>query len=166
MDWSKTRRLLEDRLAAPAQGRVRIHVTRYHRAHDQEGELWVTIDGSKVYGTSYYQFIKRRSELAPPSPDWRPTAEHFDVETQLASEGVSNHTRLISAAIDSLSHSVEEMLRSPHPLIRALAILIAGWDDDGWIRSFSPTSTSWSDWRAHCAPSRKEQWIQTDDRSA
>jgi hypothetical protein len=123
MDWSKARHTLEKRFALPVQGRVAIHVTRYHRAHDQEGELWMTVDGKKVYGSSYYQFVKARNELEPPSPDWRPAARHVAAELELQSRGVASHTSLISAAIESLNHSVDEMMRSPHPLIRALAVL-------------------------------------------
>ena len=76
MRWSKTRQTLESRFAEPVRERIAIHVTRYHNAPDQEGELWMTIDGRKVYGSSYCAFLKGLSELAAPSPDCRPAAEH------------------------------------------------------------------------------------------
>ncbi|PZQ18999.1 MAG: hypothetical protein DI565_00960 [Ancylobacter novellus] len=123
MRWSKTRQTLENRFAAPVRERVAIHVTRYHGAPDQEGELWMTIDGKKIYGSSYYAFIKGLSELAPPSSDWRPAAVHAAAELELQSRGIVSHGSLIAAAIKSLNHSIDEMIRSPHPFIRALAVL-------------------------------------------
>lgn len=125
MRWSKLKQLIEARFAAEIQGRVQIHTTRYHSAHDQEGEIYVTLDGTKIYGTSYYEYWKARRSLyraEGENPEWSDVSR---LEDQLRSEGTADQIHLLRNLFASLSEPIEDMLTDPRPLIRALGILDA-----------------------------------------
>lgn len=125
MKWTKLKQLIEARFASEASGRVQIHTTRYRRAHDDEGELFVTLDGNKIYGSAYYQYLKAlvtmREDLGrAPSP-----AEGQEFEQRLRERGIADHGELHRAMFESLNQPIEDMLRDSRPLIRALGILDA-----------------------------------------
>ncbi len=118
MKWTKLKQLVEARFAPEAVGRVQVHTTRYRHAHDQEGEFLVTLDGDKIYGAAYYRYLKARAAMEA-------DAGAQDIEGKLEAQGVADHVALHRAMFESLSQSVEEMLASPRPLIRALGVLDA-----------------------------------------
>lgn len=48
MRWSKVKQRIEAGFAPSVQGRVEVWQTRYHRAHDSDGEGWITLDGRNI----------------------------------------------------------------------------------------------------------------------
>ncbi len=123
MQWSKLKQLIELRFVEEMKGRALIQVTRYRKAHDDEGEIWLTLDGKKIYGASYYQKAKER-RLALPADNGAVSADDREAtDRQLAERGFEDQYVLQRALFLSLSESIEQMLASHHPLIRALAVL-------------------------------------------
>ncbi|MCX5512524.1 hypothetical protein C3941_04495 [Kaistia algarum] len=123
MRWSKLKQRVEERFAPEAVGRVEVHVTRYHRANDREGELFVTLDGTKTYGASDWNYFAEKYGNAFNSPNlknWKPMEEDDD---DLLARGIWSQHELIAGMSESLNQTIDDMLASPHPLIRALAIL-------------------------------------------
>lgn len=127
MKWSKLKQRLEERFAPEVAGRISLLATRYRESHDAEGELLVTLDGEKIYGAGYYDYLlafgaaKRRGTAA----DVDVLAQQREINRQLSIEGIEDNVILMKAAFDSLSQSIEEMLASPHVLLRGLAVLDA-----------------------------------------
>jgi hypothetical protein len=117
--WTKLKQRLEERFAAEVVGRVELRFTRYREAHDDEGEFWLTLDRQKVYGASYCAHVKALADEL----DANPRAERGAVERRLADQGVASDSRIWEALMASLSQPIDDMLRSPHPLIRALGVL-------------------------------------------
>jgi hypothetical protein len=122
MRWTKLKKNVEDRFVPELRNRVAVQVTRYHKAHDDEGELWLTLDGRKIYGSSFYKMVKQRS-LIEAQQDGVERPSRAAIEQDLEMEGIADQFDLTKALFLSLSQSIDDMLESPHPLIRAIAIL-------------------------------------------
>lgn len=125
MKWTKLKQLIEARFAPEASGRVQIHTTRYRHAHDDEGELLVTLDGNKIYGSAYYQYLKARVTMCEDLGRVPSSADGQEIERRLRERGIADHVHLHRAMFDSLNQPIEEMLADSRPLIRALGILDA-----------------------------------------
>lgn len=125
MKWTKLKQLIEARFAPEASGRVQIHTTRYRHAHDDEGELLVTLDGNKIYGSAYYQYLKARVTMCEDLGRVPSSADGQEIERRLRERGIADHVGLHRAMFESLNQPIEEMLADSRPLIRALGILDA-----------------------------------------
>lgn len=125
MKWTKLKQLIEARFAPEASGRVQIHTTRYRHAHDDEGEFLVTLDGNKIYGSAYYQYLKARVTMCEDLGRVPSSADGQEIERRLRERGIADHVGLHRAMFDSLNQPIEEMLADSRPLIRALGILDA-----------------------------------------
>ncbi|OKP84086.1 hypothetical protein A3842_08440, partial [Paenibacillus sp. P3E] len=56
MDWSKLRVRIRALITPEIRKRIDIHETRYREAHDGYGEVWITLDGKKIFGGGYYHW--------------------------------------------------------------------------------------------------------------
>ncbi|NQT88950.1 hypothetical protein HQ560_19435, partial [bacterium] len=64
MKWSKLKSQVEGMFADSVRGRVRLHSTRYRKAHDQDGRAWITIDGREIVNMPHiFKWIHERNEL-------------------------------------------------------------------------------------------------------
>ena len=63
MHWSKLRQLVEERAAPALAGRVRVMVTRYRRAHDQEGRWAIVIDDREIGGFDTISTFREEESL-------------------------------------------------------------------------------------------------------
>lgn len=125
MKWTKLKQRIESRFVPELNGRVEVYTTCYRRAHDDEGELFVTLDGEKIYGAAQYTYWNERAikcaNVQTEATD--PKLREQEIEDLLTAEGVIPHWVLTKAAFDSLNQPIEDMLASVHPLIRGLAVL-------------------------------------------
>jgi hypothetical protein len=122
MRWPNLKQRIEERFAPEAQTRVEIFLTHYRCADDDVGELWMTLDGGKIYGAAFYS---SHAALAAMNCEHLEGPEAADLDDYLADGSIASGEELQDALTQSLNQSVEEMIKSPHPLIRALAILDA-----------------------------------------
>lgn len=118
MKWNQIKKRIETMLAGSVRERVAFGLTSYRKCHDQLGRGWIIIDGREI--------------LNMPSLD-------FDIETYHRSR--ANHTTFEVAEQDAhalnlfsqwdlhrslheyLSLSIDEILASENPLIRATGML-------------------------------------------
>ena len=135
MRWSKLKQRIEEGLADSAKGRVEVWSTRYRRAHDQEGEAWITIDGQRVHSmgtlTHLIEWYERSRELQKERDclDYRDRAQidgyreaEREVQTQLRSEGVIPLWEFNDALFEYLNMSLEQVLNSDQMIVRALGM--------------------------------------------
>jgi hypothetical protein len=120
--WAELKQRIEERFAPEAQNRVEIFLTHYRLEHDDVGELWLTFDGSKIYGAAYYC---DHAAIAQMECEQLEGPEAADLDDYLTDGNIASGAALQDALAQSLNQSVEEMIASPHPLIRALAVLDA-----------------------------------------
>jgi hypothetical protein len=120
--WPGLKQRIEERFAPEAQTRVEIFLTHYRNAHDDVGELWMTLDGGKIYGTAFYS---DHAAIAAMECEQLEGPEASDLGDYPTVVGIAAGEKLQDALTRSLNQSVDEMIESPYPLIRALAVLDA-----------------------------------------
>ncbi|WP_336881232.1 SF0329 family protein [Priestia koreensis] len=62
MMWSKLRKKIKEFITPELKNRIDIHCTSYRNAHDEADEVWITLDGKKIFGGGFYH------RLAAPFP--------------------------------------------------------------------------------------------------
>lgn len=126
MRWSKLKQRIEETLAPRAKGRVEFWATRYRKAHDQEGEAWITIDGQPVHsmGTlTHFAELYERCDQQPNGPHGpHGAATAAVVKEQLRAEGVLSLWEFNDALFKYLNMPFEQILISDHMLIRAVGM--------------------------------------------
>lgn len=126
MQWSKLKSQVEGLFAESVQGRVRLHSTKYRRMHDQEGRAWITLDGEEILNMPHlfkwlHERRTRAEELAGPDNDssfWEDQAA-----SQLQQESFFQQGDLGTAMFAYLHLSIDDILASENPLIRAIGML-------------------------------------------
>ncbi|WP_321530411.1 hypothetical protein [uncultured Desulfuromonas sp.] len=127
MRWSQLRKRLRDRFAESVRKRVDVHQTRYRNSHDQEGELWFSIDGSRLFSSGSATYLSKLGSLVEEShakgASW---AEAYDKSWPvMEASGLMLLEQMNRDLFDSLNLTVEEMAQHGNPLVRGLAILDA-----------------------------------------
>ena len=135
MRWSKLKQRIEEGLAESAKGRVEVWNTRYRKAHDQEGEAWITIDGQRVHSmgsvTHMIEWYERSRALQEKRDclDYRDREQiqgyrdaQKEVETQLRAEGVIPLWDFNDALFEYLNMSLEQILSSDQMIVRAMGM--------------------------------------------
>jgi hypothetical protein len=132
MKWSRLKKRIEDTFADSVHDRVELWATRYRHTHDQEGEAWIPFDGKRTIslGTYSYEMEARRvrNELRAASGcvNYRNT-EHqagyyaaYDQEDKIVNhQGFYPLWEFHDALFAYLNLSIDEILRSTNPLIKA-----------------------------------------------
>lgn len=136
MKWSQLKKRIEDNFAESVKGRVEIWATRYRKAHDQEGELWITIDKERVLSMGSLKYQKELYETATRLQNERSCKDHqaseqrdsyrqthADAERMLSENEIYDPLDFLQILHRFLTMGIDEALTSPDPLVRALAVL-------------------------------------------
>jgi hypothetical protein len=108
MRWSKLKQQVEARFAEGVRGRVELRTTRYEKAHDRYGRSWITVDGREILNMANFLVWQAVNDERDPA--------RFEA-------GAFAGYELPLAMREYLKLSIDDAIRSPHPLIRALAVL-------------------------------------------
>ncbi|CAH1056301.1 SF0329 family protein [Paenibacillus pseudetheri] len=131
MDWSKLRILIRDFIVPELKKRIDIHVTRYHDAHDGYGEVWITLDGKKIFGGGYYHWYMNSLPIDTTSLNIQ-HGIHLDFyKTHIMSEEVE---KIMNSGLHKTSHITDnlksylstpftEMLSSNNPIYKAFGMI-------------------------------------------
>ncbi len=136
MKWSQLKKRIEATFADSVAGRVEVWNTRYRRAHDQEGEAWITIDKQRVVSMATYTYFvefyrqANRLRLESACDDFSDPAQREgyhragDEADRIVNErGVFPMGALNRALFDYLNLSIDDASESQNPIIRAFATL-------------------------------------------
>ena len=133
MMWSKLKQTVEGRFADSLTGRVELHSTYYrHGGWDNLGRDWITVDKSEIANLCGYQFLNEQWEIVQAiraghiAPDeragkWR--SDYQQAEAIMHGRGALPRWDFHDALWDSLSLSIDDMLRSENGIVRGLAVL-------------------------------------------
>lgn len=124
MQWSQLRKRLKERLADSIKSRIDVHQTRYRHAHDQEGEIWLSVDGNSVFNAGSSAYLSKLGTLVSENikqcDNW---SEAYDRAWPIMNaSGLFLLEDINRDLFDSLNQTVEQMLNHKNPLIRALAL--------------------------------------------
>ena len=132
MQWSKLRSNIRSFIYPQLKDRIDIHCTRYHDAHDDYGEVWITVDKIKIQGGGYYHWYKALSDMV--SPDklnishgfhkdfYSPQIETKEVE-EIMNKGIHSTNHIIWSLENYLNTPLEESLVSNNPIFKAFALV-------------------------------------------
>lgn len=127
MRWSQLRKQLQDRFADSVVTDIDLHQTRYRHSHDKEGEFWISFRGKQIFSAGSLSYLSALGTLAAKNRDEGATlAEAYEQAWPImdASDLILLE-QLNKDLFESLSQSVDDMLRHCNPVIRALAIVDA-----------------------------------------
>jgi hypothetical protein len=136
MKWSQLKKRIEDNFADSVKGRVEVWNTRYRKAHDDEGKAWITIDKQRVFSIGTYTYDvesnreAKRIQEESGCTDYRDPNQyegyrlaHQQADKIVHDRGVFPLWKVNMALFDSLSMSIENIIKSENPIIRAFGII-------------------------------------------
>jgi len=136
MMWSKLKQRVEERFADSVGGRAAVHNARYRHSHNEYGRGWITFDTHEIADMSDSRQlrsllrIEREIQVANGTTNYLDPAQQPGYYAAIAQARETMHERGIyakhefnRALWDSLSLSIDDMLRSENGIIRALAML-------------------------------------------
>lgn len=136
MKWSKLKQRAESLFCNAVKGRIELRLTCYHKAEDQMGRGWITIDKVEVVNMCF--FIAERMEFSEGyrlqklrrCEDWREPEQREAYKKTWEDAAIIRHQSSIfssrefeSALYDYLRLPIEEILASEDPILRGLGML-------------------------------------------
>jgi hypothetical protein len=124
MRWSQLKHQVEARFAPALEGRVQVWAAVYRKPATTDGRGWITLDGEQIHsmtdtpGDAARQALFEAMEAAGAAPPGTP-------ESDWTRQGAYFFTYgdFVEALECSLQCGIDELLASPWPLNRALAML-------------------------------------------
>lgn len=136
MKWNQLKKRVESFFAESVKGRAALRTTRYHKAHDQMGRAWITLDGKEVinmctFAAEYARWIEAaRLQTERGCTDYRnpdQKAGYYgaidEAEESLRAQGVFDRYDLHHAMFNYLSLPIDKILASSDPITRAIGTL-------------------------------------------
>lgn len=136
MKWTPLRSAIRARFADSLVHRVDIHQARYRRTLEETGRIWITVDRREIISFDTGRYVARREEIAhqmrsgegPFGLSANSThAEYLAADAAAAAHlrraGLYDDYSALKDLEESLSMSLERMLASESPLVRALAVI-------------------------------------------
>lgn len=117
MQWSKLKTRFTSLICDELRDRLDFHITSYRKSHDGVAEIWITLDGKKVFAAEHYEFefAEREGYYAGLAGD--------ELKAWLAKRSVASPNDVGHAMRQYLDMSVREALLSENPFHRAFAII-------------------------------------------
>ncbi len=125
MRWSQLKKRIEANFAEKVDGRLEIWQTRFRKAHDQEGEFWITIDGKRVFSSGSETYLKQLGSIVTEAH----SAGASWAEAYTEAWPIMNHSGLFLLEkinrdlFESLNLSIEEIINHKNPIVRALGMI-------------------------------------------
>jgi hypothetical protein len=132
MRWSQLKQRVQANFAPRVRGRIELFQTRYRRAADSFGEVWVAVDGKRRYSWGDITFIQAEAAAYRADrvrlKDENPSREEYFAANRrvlgdLEARGVAMRWKIERLLLESLSLSVERLLKHRSPIVRGIAVL-------------------------------------------
>jgi hypothetical protein len=117
MIWSRLKKATESLFEPALRIRVALRSTNYRQAHDQEGRVWITVDGEEIWSASdraFYVLERERMMLGK---------TQAEVREDLMTEGIFKQSTFYDTLEEYVQSGVDRNLESRNPLHRALSVL-------------------------------------------
>ena len=127
MRWSQLKKQLHDRIAKSVVASIDLNQTRYRHSHDEEGEFWISFQGSRIFSTGSLSYLSSLATLtAKNRADGSTPAQAYELAWPVMdASGLFLLEQMNKDLFCSLSLTVEEMLDHKNPVVRGLAIIDA-----------------------------------------
>ncbi len=128
MKWSKLRKELKDRLADNLKDRLDYHLTTYKNSTGYLGRAWITYDGKEILNFSnqdtWNEYKSYSNELAETH-----YVSHEEIKMDerndgnIMEKGEFSKYDFAENAFRFLNLNVQEAVKSPNPILKALAVV-------------------------------------------
>jgi hypothetical protein len=115
MQWSQLKKRIDERLAESVRGRIELRSTSYRHSHDEEGRGWIAIDQHEILNMATIIFDAEYWG----SRDRESKAQELHAQNRFA------QWEWHRALFAYLNLSIQDILASENPLIRAIGMLDA-----------------------------------------
>ncbi len=136
LQWSQLKKRIESLFADSVKGRVELRTTSYHKAPDQMGRAWITIDGQEAinmctfaYEVTHWREAKKLQQ-ATGCTDYRNPehrdgyySAHEEAANMLKDTAVFSQSQFYRSLFAYLNLSIEQIVSSPDPIVRAIGML-------------------------------------------
>ena len=126
--WSYMRKQLEqENICESLKGRIQYFVTRYKKAHDQEGRVAVRLDGKEVLKSCFYDWENKRVQVREnihiPNIENISYWEHWDrVHLETKNFAGFDQYAFYEAFYFYQNHNIDESIEYEDPVVRLFAI--------------------------------------------
>ncbi len=120
MKWNQIKKRIEAMMAGSVLERITFGITSYRKCHDQTGRGWIAIDGREILNMPSMDFeieVYQRSKAGQIPYD--------ETEQELHALNLFSQWDLHRSLHDYLGLSIDEILASENPIIRATGMLDA-----------------------------------------
>jgi hypothetical protein len=125
MQWSQIRTQLRALVSPRLRKRVDFHLTNYRKHGSRSHEVWITVDGQKVFSASYCDYmisenvLQRRRGIRT----WAEGKEGKEAHDVLTRAEIHDASITVYAFREYLDTNPQDALVSSDPVLRALAIV-------------------------------------------
>src|SRR5262245_18298566 len=126
MRWPKLRQRIEEGMAPALVGRVRVMVTRYHRAADAAGRWAILLDGRQIGGLGDIEAEEERSRLTDEKAmelGVEVSKAQWPARVMLAAKARHDVGDFCGTLLKYTSTSIDAALASNDGVLRSLAFL-------------------------------------------
>ena len=136
MQWSQLKKRVESLFAVAVKGRVELRTTQYHNAPDLMGRGWITSDGREAANMCSFTHLvslgreAQRLRKASGCEDYQDPQQcegyyqaYDQAQATIRAKGVFARYEFHHALLAYLDMSMNAILASPNPLIRAIGML-------------------------------------------
>ncbi|NRD80846.1 hypothetical protein HPT25_26315 [Bacillus sp. BRMEA1] len=132
MMWSKLRKKIKEFFAPELRERIDVHLTCYHDAHDDVGEVWITLDGKKIFDGGYYHwyvtpFPSKADKVFANSNTFYKEAFKVQIKSQKVEEiyklGIHDTYHITHNLWNYMNIPYEEILTSNNPIYKAFSLI-------------------------------------------
>ncbi len=132
MIWSKLRKKIKEFITPELRDRIDIHSTRYHDAHDNYGEVWITLDGKKVLGGGYYhwymtpipqELLTNKYIKSGYHKDFYSPRIESDEVKKIMELGIHETTHITEVLENYINTPFKDSLESNNPIYKAFALI-------------------------------------------
>lgn len=132
MMWSKLRQKIKEFITPELRDRIDIHCTCYREAHDDHGEVWITLDKEKIFDGGYwhwYMTYMPKELLTEFEIQHGFHRDFYNVEIEskevenIMKLGVHETSHITQVLGNYINTPIEESLKSNNPIYLAFAII-------------------------------------------
>lgn len=136
MQWSQLKKRVESLFSDAVRGRVELHTTRYHKAPDQWGRSWITIDGREIMNMCSFAAEAALWQEAKLLQEALGCADYTDpsqlqgyhravneANAMLREKAIVSRSEFNQLLFQYLNLSIDQIMTSPDPIIRAIGML-------------------------------------------